>query len=554
MSILGVLDIARSGLIASQVAMQVVGQNITNANTPGYSEQTVTLEPTQPVYGSPGQVGTGVSADKITRSYDNFIQNETISELQLLGQYSAESNSLSSIQNVFNDSNGDGISNAMSSFFSSLQDLANTPDGAAEREEVSSNASDLASLIQQGWNNLQSARVSADQNIQSDIGQINQDTSQIAGLNVQISQAQASGQNPNDLLDSRDQLLQDLSQKIGISTYSNQQGQLEVLAAGGRALVDGGQSNQLVAMSSSDEPGFTNVGFSTGSGQTVDITGDIQSGDLGGQLNVRDSVIPGFQGNLDQLAGTLTKEFNSLNSSGYGLDGSTGQDFFSPLTPQVTTGNNQGNMTLTPEPITDYSGLSLDSYNIKFTDANTFDISDETTGAVVASNVSFTPGMEIDVGGMQLTSGGMPAAGDEFTVSAAENAAENIGLSQAVQSSDSAIAAAQSSAALPGDNSNAQAMAALQNSPTVGGKYTFSDYYSSIVDSVGEAVSSASSMQDYHQTQVNNLNAQQQQVSGVSLDEEMTNLITYQRAYDAAAKLVSVSDEMMQDIVNMVVE
>ncbi len=548
MGILSLMDIGKSALMANQTALQVTGQNISNVSTPGYSKQSVVLETRKPMDSQPGQIGMGVTASEIKRQYNGFIENGIISQQQTLGQLGASLDAASQVEQVFNESNGNGIGSAMDNFFSAVQSLSNNPSGSAERTTLVADAGNLTQIVRQSYGQLSSIGSSVDQQISSEVGQINDTIGQIAQLNQAISGAKAEGRNPNDLLDQRDHLLENLAGSVGFSSYEDASGQVNITLSGGDSLVEGSKAFTLTA--GKGLSGLATVGYDNGNGAVHDITANIKSGKLAGLLSARDSLIPKFQDGLDNLSASITNEINKLNQGGYGLDGSTGVDFFTPLNATAWAGNNTGTGSAGPASVVSYGSLSLDQFQVKFTGASTYDLTDSTTGSVVSTGNAYTAGSDITAGGMKFSVSGAPQAGDTFNISAAKGAASNFSVSQAVAANNSKIAAATDPAMLPGDNRNALAMAALQDSPEVSGQYTFSDYYGSLVSDAGTAAQQASTQQNFQNGVLQNLQNQKAQVSGVSLDEETTNLLMYQRAYEAAAKVISIADNLMDDLIN----
>jgi len=552
-SILGVMNIAKSALLANQTALQVTGQNIANVSTPGYSRQVVGLEAETPVSSRPGQLGMGVRAADIRRMYDGFIENEINKENEMLGWLGAKAAATTQVEQVFNESGGSGIGSALDGFFSAVNDLSNNPAGSTERMNLTSKAGTLCMVISQSYSELENTRRFSDTSIEGAIRDINSKASQIASLNREIANAESAQQSANDLRDKRGLLLKDLSGLININTFNDERGQLTVMVADGEPLVEGRNVKSLTTVKgSSMGGGFTEVGFDYGDGTVHDITGSIKSGSIKGYIDVRDDLIPRLQDGLDQLAAGVTNEVNNINQAGYGLDASHGVDFFEPLGVSFVAGANTGTGAAQVGTIPDNNLLSLDTFELKFTDAAHFDITDTTTGTVISTGNIYAPGGNVMAGGMQVAIQGAPAAGDTFYASAAKGAAKYMAVSATVQGDSKKIAAATDPTKLPGDNTNALSMAALQTSHTMsGGSVSFSDYYTSVMDQAGVYAQGASTDKEFHQNLLNNLENTRETVSGVSLDEEITNILKFQRAYQAAAKMITVADELLQSVLGL---
>lgn len=336
MSVLGLMDIGRSALAAQTAAIGVTGENISNVNTPGYSRQSPILE-TAPY--DPNQklsIGNGVTVATIQRSFDGFLQAQINTSTSAGGQQSTMQSALQRIEPLFGDLTGTGIGTSMQNFFNAWQDLAMNPQGAAERQSVLSKAQTLADNFHQINNSLNAVKNDANQSLVAITSDINTVTGQIAALNSQIRIAQISGGNANQLRDSRDQLIQNLSGKVGITTLEQSDGTVNVSLSRGPQLVGSNGSATLSLFADPSNSGLYSIILNPpGGGNGTDVTPlvsgtDANSGVLGGTLQVRDSLVNGFLASLDEMASTLANQVNSVHSAGYGLNGGTGVNFFTP--------------------------------------------------------------------------------------------------------------------------------------------------------------------------------------------------------------------------------
>jgi len=342
---MGILDIGRSALAAQNAAINVTGENISNVNTPGYSRQTAVLE-TAPV--SPDQnpaVGNGVVVASVQRTYDRFLQAQINTAQSANGEQSTGQTALQRIEPLFSDLTGNGLGTSLQSFFSAWQDLAMNPQGAAERQSVLAKAQTLVDDFHQINGSLNSVKNDANQSLAAITSGINTTTGQIAELNTQIRTAQQGGGNTNQLCDSRDQLIQNLSQKVGITCLEQSDGTVNVSLSRGPQLVAGDKAATLSLRDDPANSGLSGViltlpGGGTGTDITPLVSGTAgNSGELGGTLLVRDSMVNDFQSNLDELAGALATQVNGVHSAGFGLNGGTGVNFFTPpaaATPPAT--------------------------------------------------------------------------------------------------------------------------------------------------------------------------------------------------------------------------
>ncbi len=461
MSINRLLDIGKSALFTAQQGISVAGHNIANVNTPGYSRQQVTLAENRAENGSPGQIGTGVHAEAIRRSFDSFVESQLLASRERLGEFTASSKTLAQLESLFGDAKSQGIGAGLNEFFSALQDVATNPNDLSARTVFLSKATALAGRFNQSAADLTAAQESIDRQVGQTITDVNRLTSQIAGLNTKISEAESSGQQANDLRDQRGLALADLGELIEVSSIEDATGQLTVSAGRGQVLVDKDRTYRLVGVPNLSNNGLLAVHYDAGAGATTNLSSVIQSGRLKGLLDVRDQTIPGLRASLDTLASEVVTQVNQQHRLGFGLDGSTNQDFFAPA---GTTAR---------------------------------------TIAVSLSNVR-------------------------------------------------QIAASSTAAGVPGNNANALALAGLKNTDFAAlGNVTLQEYYSTIAGSFGSTAQGVEGNLKAQQILHDQLTSQRASVSGVSMDEELANLLHYQRSFEAASRMIVVADELFQTILSM---
>lgn len=548
-SIYDIFDIGKLGIRAQQTAIQVTAHNIANANTDGYSRQEVIFEENIPLNGEPGQVGTGVNATAIQRKYDSFIEAQITDSRENYGNLDIQSSALSKIENLFYDSHGGGINKLIDDYFKALQDLSANPSGTPERIALLSRAEALSVAINNAYSDLLQMQKDMNTQISQTISDINRITSQIAGLNEKISQAETVGQNANDYRDMRGKLLNELANKIDIQFFEDNTGQVTVIGAGVALLVERGSSFALSVESNPDNNGYDIIYNPTGSNR-VELTDRISNGRLKGLLTIRDSVTVEIIDNLDRFAAAIANEVNQLHRAGYGLDGSTGANFFIPAfeagdtvsVAPLSTNSGTGDVNVT---IGDPSQLTYQNYETTFSGGN-YIITNK------ATNNSYTTDLTVfTFEGLSINITSPLSDGDRFIVSAHKDTAKN--LQVAISISDYArIAAASASANNRGDNRNILAIAQLQEKLSIDGTSTFISYYSSMVGEIGansQHIKSTYAAQDFSLKQLENM---RESVSGVSLDEEMANLMKFQRAFEASARLIVISDELLQTLLELV--
>jgi flagellar hook-associated protein 1 FlgK len=454
MSLNSILSVAASALSAQETAIQVTDNNIANAETPGYTRETVALTATSPTQTANGEeLGTGVDAASIQSVRASLLTLGI--QQQSSGQTSAaaQENALTDVQSLFPDS-GSSIGTAMSTFFTSLSALSNAPSSTADRQTVLSDAGNVAQAFNTVSNGLSTAQTSLNSEISGDVTQINEITQQIAALNPQIAAANAQGGNAGSIQDQQSQLELQLSQLTSISVTSTAQGDT-ITTGNGSALVVGDQSYALRTTTNSSA--MTQVLDSNGQ----NITKDISGGDMGGAITARDITIAGIASQVDTLAYQFATAINTAQSAGYDQNGNAGTALFA----------------------------------------------------------------------VPSTSAGAAAS---IAVSATE---------------PSAIAASSDSSS--GSNGNVANLTAVQMSALPSGSDP-TDAYADIVDQLGNAVSDASTESSALTTSLSQLTSEQGSISGVSTDEESTNLISYQQAYEAAAEIVTTVNTLFTVTLEMV--
>jgi flagellar hook-associated protein 1 len=552
-----ILFTGQQALLAHQTALQVTGQNIANANTPGYSRERAEL--VSAPSSSTRVMRSGVHVEEITRAYDRFITTQVAVASSNLKGAQTQSDLLGQVEALFNDLNTPetGLSEALEALFQGLHDLAQHPQGLSERSSVLQQGQNVAEAFHQLANGLQGLYQGRNAELGDAVTDVNHLTAQLARLNQQIREREVDPKNhANTLRDQQDLLLKQLAEKINITSFPTGAGQVTVLLGGGRPLVEGVQSCNLATRVDPDDPQRLLVDLNDAQGNGTDVTAQIQSGHIYGLLVGRDTVLPRLQANLDRLAAQLTTSLNQTHNTGYGLDGTTGQDFF--VARQVSgqaLAANTGGGTLQSVSVFDPSQLTLDDYRLQFTSGGaqpTFDIVDATTGATVTSGQNYTAGATFRFAGLAVTladNGTPPQPGDTFLLHTTHKTAHNIAVAPTLLTHPRQVAAAQS--LNPGDNANALALAQLRDTLAIDGS-TFGTFYHTLVTSVGAVSQQASRLAENQHTVLTDLENRREALAGVSLDEEQVNLIRFQQAYNAAANFIRIAGELGQTVLDLV--
>lgn len=451
--------IGSSALQAAQTAENIVGNNIANANTPDYSDETANLEnstPYTPADGStilqPGMLGTGVTVGSVTRATDAF------TTLQLRDAYGDESysnaqeNTLNAVQSAFNEPSTSGLGNAISTFFSSFQDLSTDPSDSGVRATVIENGAAMAQVFNSTAQQLSDINSGVTTQLNTDISQLNTYGTQIASLNVQIAQSLAQGQNPNELEDQRDSLLDSVSKlgNININTQSN-----------GMVNVSVGNTNFVMGSTAS-----------TVTLSSLQSNGSLTSGEIAGLVSAQAST-QSYQSSLDTLAGQIVSAVNNAQYGGTDLYGNTGSSGSNPATPFFTT-----------------SGTT-------------------------AGTISVSAAMQNDPNLLALGAAGTPGTPAD-----------------------------------PGDGTNIANFTAVASTSMAGlDNQSPTQYYQSMISNIGAVTAAATTASTNSTATVQQLQTQKDSVTGVSTDNEMINMMQYQEMYQAAAKYISTSDDMLNTLI-----
>lgn len=539
MSLLGLFNIGRTALFASQTALQVTSNNIANVNTPGYSRQEVILSVGTPVIESGGSVGTGVTISGIRRQYDRFMQ------VQLLGQYQNQGRSfglnqaLGQVEQIFNEAKQMGIASPLTDYFNAWNDVSLNPEGQVQRMGLLQKANTLVNVAKEMERGITENLRQLNQEISGIVGQVNSLASSIAILNSKIVQIEAgnSTNSANDLRDQRDSVLNQLSNLMEITTMEDNNGSVTVFA-GMRNLVSGEKTNALSVSMNQDGDNELYL-------DNINITGQIQRGKLGGLIAARGEIESDALKGLRKLIASITKEINIQHSSGFGLDGTTGNNFFNPL--QLATGDYSAGADISAS-ISDITQVDLSEYTVTFDAANNYYVNNKDTGAVVTSG-AYVSGNPITFDGIQITITGAITSADTFSVSPLTNAIQNFGTAI---TDFRQVAAASSALTLPGDNTNAVAIKNLADiTLTDLSGNSFMNFYKEMVSNVATMSRAASDSLRFEENLLAETQNRREAVSGVSLDEEAANLIRFQRSFEAGARMIKVTDELLQTVLNL---
>jgi flagellar hook-associated protein 1 FlgK len=434
-----------SALQAFQQAIAVTSNNVANANTPGYDEESINLTSAAPqAAGSAVEIGAGVNVAGVSRAYSQAAANQLNTSQSSLGQLTSLQNYTSQIDNLFGTTAG-GLSTALQTYYNGWSTLADDPTSTAARQALIGDAQSLASTFQTNSTQLNDMNADVNAGITADVQQINSIGASIASLNLQIeSGTAAAGQAPNELLDQRDQLVSSLSQLVGVTTSTGSDGSLNVFVGNGQPLVLQGVTTTLTVIPNQFNASQLEVSTSNSDGNS--ISGSITSGDLGGLLAARTQAINPALNQLGQIATALAQSANSQQNSGFNLSGQLGANLFSVGAPQATASSQNTDGTQVSVSIGNIGALTADSYILGY-NAGAYTLTDTTTGANVPLTGAGTAASPLTANGLSIVVSATPASGDQFLIQPTAQAAGSISVALTDPSGIAAAAALQTSAA-----------------------------------------------------------------------------------------------------------
>jgi len=433
-----VFGISVSALQAFQQAINVTSNNIANASTPGYDRQSVNMTEALPQSNGAATVGAGVVVSGIDRAFSQAAANQLNTSQSSLGQLNALQNYTNQIDNLFGTTVG-GLSTSLQNFYSAFADVANNPTSTASRQALIGQAQSVASSFQNASSQLNTLNTDVNSRITNDVTQINSIAKAISTLNNQIvtGTAQNGGQQPNALLDQRDQLVSNLSQLVGISTTTDPNGALNVFVGNGQPLVLQGQTTTLTTVANPFNA--TQLEISNSASSAI-ISNNITSGDLGGLLAARTQVINPALNQLGQIATAVSQTVNSQQADGLDLSGNLGANIFSVSAP-LATGSSRNTDAVTASVSVNANGLgalTANDYVLSFV-GGTPKLTNTSDGTSVTPAGAGTAASPYTAAGISIVLSGTPANGDQFLVQPTATAAAGLNV---VLSNPSQIAAA----------------------------------------------------------------------------------------------------------------
>jgi flagellar hook-associated protein 1 FlgK len=440
---MSLISIGLSGLNASSAAMTTVGNNTANVNTAGYSRQQVMTATAASQNIGIGYIGTGTTLSDVRRIYNSYLDSQLQTTTSLNADAAAYSGQVGTLDSLLSDS-ATGISGAMSGFFESLQALSKNTAGSAERTTFLKSAQTLSARFNSISSQINDQNASINNQLTALSGQVNSLASSIATLNKQITEATASGGEPNSLLDARNEAVRSLNELVGAKVVQNN-GSYDVYIGTGQPLVSGTTANTLTASPSNSDPSLYSLKL-TYQQVTADVTSVVTGGSIGGLVRYRNEVLQPAANELGRLALVVSDQVNSQLNQGIDSNGNFGSNLFTSINdPALTSqrslaaiGNSAGSGNLDVS-IADSGALTTNDYQVTFNSASAYTVKRLPDGKDMGSyDLITTPNAVID--GFSLArNGGNFTQGDSFKVIPTRTGAANI---QTVATDTKAIAIA----------------------------------------------------------------------------------------------------------------
>ena len=504
------LEVAKRSLFTQQAALNTTGHNIANANTTGYSRQVVNMVAAKPIeaFGMnrttiPGQTGMGVEFSSITRIREKFLDDQFRNENKSFGNYAIQQDTLEKLEKIVNEPSDTGIRTVIESFFNAWSDLSKAPENADGRKIVREQALALTDAFNHTAKSLQDLKADLTENVNIKTQQINSILGNIAKLNGEIQRIEGLGDNANDLRDQRDLITDELSQMINIRVTEGTGGYSVTM--GGIELVNGQVAEPLTAAEMED----------------YFASGDLNSGEVFGMIQSRDHFVEGYIADLDRLvdklangdmevklpAGSVLPEGTTLNGVLYaGANRTLEEDTI--VTVKGLNGLHQLGYNFSSEPggLPFFTNADGTTENLKASEITlNRELADNPTKIATSMRIATVDGEEVVVRGNNSLA---------LLFSQARDSRINFGTA---------------------------------SEPDLA---TVDSYFRSVVGQLGVQAQEANRQLANSKTLVDQVDARRQSVSGVSLDEEMANLIKFQHAYNAAARNMTMIDETLNKVIN----
>lgn len=489
------LNIGLSGLQAAQGALNVVGHNIANVNTPNYSRQRADLSANMPQTFGTLEYGTGVTLSNILGVRDKFLEMQITQTTSRSSGANVRYSGVEGVSTIFQNDGTSGLNTLVQKFFESFQQLAARPEDGSVRTNAVGQAQSLVNGLKSRFQLLEDQRTQADKNVASLVQEINTITTQIASLNDRISSEPAPGAD-SDGRDQRQALANKLASLVGVQVFEDNHNRLQITLDSGSAVLVSGNSSY--AMSVTPDPALNNryaVQVSMGGATPVTVTTLIKEGSLGANLDLRDNILAGYEQQLEQLTAGIVGQVNVTHRTGIALDGTTtGLDFF-----QGTVANGANGLPPGVSAATHYQGM-INALSVNTAIAGN-------PSLIAAASVVNSPGNNVNALALAKLQSATATVNTTTTTAAGPNGAD------------------------------------------LGNSGPYGTVISGLANTVGTNAQSYKTNATGQENLITALKTQRDRISSVDMDEEATSLLSFQRSYQASAHFISVIDQLTAQLI-----
>lgn len=612
------IELGKRSIMAHTDAISTAGHNISNANTEGYSRQRVQLKEFDPLYRPDlerperaGMIGQGIDVQSIMRIRDEMLDQRITAQQNQESYWDTRSKYYTMIEQIYNEPDEVSVRSNMDKFWESWQELSVNPESQAARQAVVTRGESLSDSIKSKWENLMGVGSLINSDIDSTVKQINSYANQIAAVNSEIVRSRGIGDNPNDLLDRRDLLVDKLSKLANITTDRRDPDEFMV-HLDGKVLVQGGVARNFDLVSLTDNNGYEKLVWAD-TREDASVSG----GTLGALIELRDVDVRNEIQSLNTMTMNFSDLVNDVHRNAYGANNVTGLDFFTQHSFVENVNGNfdrngdgvldhsyifrfTGTTTLNPQEQIGFEGVMTFSgpsgnvqvpYHPTDTVETVINRINDSNGEVKAyldrnnnlvlkgttaqnvENPDFVIRHVEDSGffltgysGILAASGADGAydfaradavdslAGAQFAVSPVLNPAGYIEVNGVIKNDVKSVAAAfrdDSGNVNAGDGRAAVEIASIRNTKVmIGHERTLDDYFADSVTNVGLKGEQAENNLKSHMAIMNDLRTMRDSISGVNIDEELSDIIKFQHGYNAAAKFVTIWDSLIDTVIN----
>ena len=422
------LSTSVSGLLAFQRALDTTSHNITNANTPGYSRQVAEFMTRNPQQAGNGWVGNGVDVTTIQRQYDDFLAGQSRSASSSYNQFATYATQAARVSNLLGNTTT-GLTTSLQNFINAFQAVADTPTSTPARQTLLSQAETLMQRLQSYDESLRGFDAQVNAQIKSEADSITSIAKSLAKLNQDIVSAKGrSSQPPNDLMDQRDRLIDELAQHVNVNVVAQNDGALNVFIGNGQPLVVGQTAAEIVTMQDPYDATRSVLGFKTAS-STMDITKSLSGGTLGGMLQFRNEMLDPARNALGRLSAGLGEVVNDQHRAGMDLKGQLGGDFFTTGPAQVLShSGNTGSGSVAAQRIAGAAGDLTTADYVMTNTAGGWQLRRADTGTVVPMTGTGTSADPFVADGMSIVVSPGAALNDRFMIQPTANAVSGMNL------------------------------------------------------------------------------------------------------------------------------